>query len=126
MKIEVVFFQLWAIVFFTVAAFEGTALFKKRNQIGVATGRIVDISMPAAKTMEIFNSKWATVTFNVGSNRITSKNRVQVPKSSEIGDEITIKYDIQNPEYLIPQTIKTFVIFLSGSILSLLISFLLA
>lgn len=114
-----------SIVLFVIAAFEGISLISKRTRTGTAIGYVIDISMPAAETMKIYNSKWAMVSFNVGSENFISQNRIQVPMSSRLGDKVIIKYDIENPQHLITQTPKRLAVLISCCAISFIISLLL-
>ena len=95
---------------------------KKRNRICKTTGRIVDVSTLAAETMKVYNSKWALVMYSVDGRMITSQNRIVVPMSSNVGDPVDIQYDRDNPNVLISQNPKRFIVFMLCSVMTLIIA----
>lgn len=86
------------------------------------TGRIVDVSTLAAETMKVYNSKWALVMYSVDGRMITSQNRIVVPMSSNVGDPVDIQYDRDNPNVLISQSPKRFIVFMLCSVMTLIIA----
>lgn len=86
------------------------------------TGRIVDVSTLAAETMKVYNSKWALVMYSVDGRMITSQNRIVVPMSSNVGDPVDIQYDRDNPNVLISQNPKRFIVFMLCSVMTLIIA----
>lgn len=85
-------------------------------------GRIVDVSTLAAETMKVYNSKWALVMYSVDGRMITSQNRIVVPMSSNVGDPVDIQYDRDNPNVLISQNPKRFIVFMLCSVMTLIIA----
>ena len=108
----VLLFLFAAFALFLLGCKEGIILLKKRDRVCKTTGNIVDISTLAAETMKVYNSKWALVMYSVDGQMITSQNRIVVPMSSNIGDPVDVQYDRDNPNVLIVQSPKRFIIFL--------------
>lgn len=118
----VLLFLFAALALFLLGCKEGIILLKKRNRICKTTGRIVDVSTLAAETMKVYNSKWALVMYSVDGRMITSQNRIVVPMSSNVGDPVDIQYDRDNPNVLIPQNPKRFIVFMLCSVMTLIIA----
>lgn len=118
----VLLFLFAALALFLLGCKEGIILLKKRNRICKATGRIVDVSTLAAETMKVYNSKWALVMYSVDGRMITSQNRIVVPMSSNVGDPVDIQYDRDNPNVLISQNPKRFIVFMLCSVMTLIIA----
>lgn len=118
----VLLFLFAALALFLLGCKEGIILLKKRNRICKTTGRIVDVSTLAAETMKVYNSKWALVMYSVDGRMITSQNRIVVPMSSNVGDPVDIQYDRDNPNVLISQNPKRFIVFMLCSVVTLIIA----
>lgn len=118
----VLLFLFAALALFLLGCKEGIILLKKRNRICKTTGRIVDVSTLAAETMKVYNSKWALVMYSVDGRMITSQNRIVVPMSSNVGDPVDIQYDRDNPNVLISQNPKRFIVFMLCSVMTLIIA----
>ena len=118
----VLLFLFAALALFLLGCKEGIILQKKRNRICKTTGRIVDVSTLAAETMKVYNSKWALVMYSVDGRMITSQNRIVVPMSSNVGDPVDIQYDRDNPNVLISQSPKRFIVFMLCSVMTLIIA----
>ena len=118
----VLLFLFAALALFLLGCKEGIILLKKRNRICKTTGRIVDVSTLAAETMKVYNSKWALVMYSVDGRMITSQNRIVVPMSSYVGDSVDIQYDRDNPNVLISQNPKRFIVFMLCSVMTLIIA----
>ena len=118
----VLLFLFVALALFLLGCKEGIILLKKRNRICKTTGRIVDVSTLAAETMKVYNSKWALVMYSVDGRMITSQNRIVVPMSSNVGDPVDIQYDRDNPNILISQNPKRFIVFMLCSVMTLIIA----
>lgn len=118
----VLLFLFAALALFLLGCKEGIILLKKRNRICKTTGRIVDVSTLAAETMKVYNSKWALVMYSVDERMITSQNRIVVPMSSNVGDPVDIQYDRDNPNVLISQNPKRFIVFMLCSVMTLIIA----
>jgi len=72
--------------------------------------------------MKVYNSKWALVMYSVDGRMITSQNRIVVPMSSNVGDPVDIQYDLDNPNVLISQNPKRFIVFMLCSVMTLIIA----
>ncbi len=118
----VLLFLFAALALFLLGCKEGIILLKKRNRICKTTGRIVDVSTLAAETMKVYNSKWALVMYSVNGRMITSQNRIVVPMSSNVGDPVDVQYDRDNPNVLISQNPKRFIVFMLCSVMTLIIA----
>lgn len=118
----VLLFLFATLALFLLGCKEGIILLKKRNRICKTTGRIVDVSTLAAETMKVYNSKWALVMYSVDGRMITSQNRIVVPMSSNVGDPVDIQYDRDNPNVLISQSPKRFIVFMLCSVMTLIIA----
>lgn len=118
----VLLFLFAALALFLLGCKEGIILLKKRNRICKTTGRIVDVSTLAAETMKVYNSKWALIMYSVDGRMITSQNRIVVPMSSNVGDPVDIQYDRDNPNVLISQNPKRFIVFMLCSVMTLIIA----
>ena len=118
----VLLFLFASLALFLLGCKEGIILLKKRNRICKTTGRIVDVSTLAAETMKVYNSKWALVMYSVDGRMITSQNRIVVPMSSNVGDPVDIQYDRDNPNVLISQNPKRFIVFMLCSVMTLIIA----
>lgn len=118
----VLLFLFAALALFLLGCKEGIILLKKRNRICKTTGRIVDVSTLAAETMKVYNSKWALVMYSVDGRMITSQNRIVVLMSSNVGDPVDIQYDRDNPNVLISQSPKRFIVFMLCSVMTLIIA----
>lgn len=118
----VLLFLFATLALFLLGCKEGIILLKKRNRICKTTGRIVDVSTLAAETMKVYNSKWALVMYSVDGRMITSQNRIVVPMSSNVGDPVDIQYDRDNPNVLISQNPKRFIVFMLCSVMTLIIA----
>ena len=118
----VLLFLFAALALFLLGCKECIILLKKRNRICKTTGRIVDVSTLAAETMKVYNSKWALVMYSVDGRMITSQNRIVVPMSSNVGDPVDIQYDRDNPNVLISQNPKRFIVFMLCSVMTLIIA----
>lgn len=118
----VLLFLFAALALFLLGCKEGIILLKKRNRICKTTGRIVDVSTLAAETMKVYNSKWALVMYSVDGRMITSQNRIVVPMSSNVGNPVDIQYDRDNPNVLISQNPKRFIVFMLCSVITLIIA----
>ena len=119
---DVLLFLFAALALILLGCKEGIILLKKRNRICKTTGRIVDVSTLAAETMKVYNSKWALVMYSVDGRMITSQNRIVVPMSSNVGDPVDIQYDRDNPNVLISQSPKRFIVFMLCSVMTLIIA----
>lgn len=118
----VLLFLFAAFSLFLLGCKEGIILLKKRDRVCKTTGNIVDISTLAAETMKVYNSKWALVMYSVDGRMITSQNRIVVPMSSNVGDPVDIQYDRDNPNVLISQSPKRFIVFMLCSVMTLIIA----
>lgn len=97
---DTIFLYLFAVVSLAFAIFNGICFLIKRNRTAQAVGTILSITSPNPETAKARNSKWAKVSYKVDGRNVTSKNRVQVPMTAEIGSPVTIRYDVEQPDKL--------------------------
>ena len=93
MNNDTIFLYLIASVSFLFALYNALAFWAKRNMTGKTTGTINSITSPNPETAKTRNSKWAKVTYLSG-------NRIQVPLTAQVGNSVTVRYDLQHPERL--------------------------
>ena len=98
MKNDTIFLYLIASVSFLFALYNALAFWAKRNTTGKTTGTINSITSPNPETAKTRNSKWAKVTYCVNGKNYVSKNHIQVPMTSQIGDSVTVRFDLKQPE----------------------------
>lgn len=75
------------------ALVNGVRLLMERRHSATAVGTIQTLEL-------IYWAKWATVRYKVGTHTYVSENRVHVPGYAQIGDEVTIRYNIDDPTQL--------------------------
>ena len=121
----ILLFLFAALALFLLWCKEGIVLLRKKGRMCKGTGHIVDIYTVAAETMKVYNAKWALVMYRVDGKTITSQNRIVVPMSSNIGDSVEIQYDRDNPNVLISQSPKRFILFMLCAVAALIIALLL-
>lgn len=97
---DIIFLYLIAVVSLVFAIFNGICFLIKRNKTVQTVGTIISITSPNPEIAKARNSKWAKVSYKVDGRNFTSKNRVQVPMTAEIGSSVTIRYDIEQPDKL--------------------------
>lgn len=100
MKNDTIFLYLIASVSFLFALYNAFAFWAKRNTTAKTIGTISSITSPNPETAKARNSKWAKVTYCVNGKNYVSKNRIQVPMTSQIGDSVTVRFDLKQPERL--------------------------
>ena len=93
---------LYAIAAVTVcfALANALPLLLKHGKTGQTIGTISSIKMPNVEMAKARNSKWAEITYTVDGKTYRSKNRIQVSMESQIGDSVTVRYDMEHPEKL--------------------------
>lgn len=72
----------------------------KHGRTAQTAGTISSIVMPNAETAKARNSKWAEIIYTVNGKVYRPRKRIQVPMTSQIGDSVTVRYDIEDPEKL--------------------------
>ena len=95
MKNDTIFLYLIASVSFLFALYNALAFWAKRNMTGKTTGTINSITSPNPET-----AKRAKVTYRVDGKTYVSGNRIQVPLTAQVGNSVTVRYDLQHPERL--------------------------
>lgn len=97
---ETIFLYLIAAVSLLFAAYNGLCFIFKHNRTAQTAGTIISIISPNPETAKARNSKWAKVSYKVNGSNYISQNRVQVPMTAQIGSQVTVRYDIEQPEKL--------------------------
>lgn len=85
-------------------------LLLKYGKTAQTTGIISSIKMPNAEMAKARNSKWAEITYTVDGKTYRSKNRIQVSMASQVGDSITVRYDMEHPEKLYSFSVSRIII----------------
>ncbi|GAB6110138.1 DUF3592 domain-containing protein [Fusibacter bizertensis] len=110
MEYEVVFLYIIAVCCAIFAIFNAVALALAHGKIAKTMGTIVQIQTAVPDTMKKNNSKWATVSYQVGERTYVSQNRVQVSMSSKVGEQVLVRYDINQPSKLYSYSISKILI----------------
>lgn len=97
---DAIFLYAIAAVAVCFALANALLLLLKRGKTGQTIGTISSIKMPNAELAKARNSKWAELTYTVAGKTYRSKNRIQVSMTSQIGDLVTVRYDVEYPEKL--------------------------
>lgn len=100
MNNEAIFLCFIAAISFLFALYNGIPLAVKRNKTAQILGTVVSISMPNPETAKARNSKWAEVSYTINGKTYTSRNRIQVPMSAQLGTPVMVRYDISQPDKL--------------------------
>lgn len=98
MKDNTIFLYLIVTVSLLFALYNAFVFWAKRNTTAKTIGTISSITSPNPETAKARNSKWAKVTYCVNGKNYVSKNRIQVPMTSQIGDSVTVRFDLKQPE----------------------------
>lgn len=106
MKNDTIFLYLIAAVSFLFALYNAFALRAKRNTTAKTVGTINSITLPNPETAKTRNSKWAKITYCVNGKKYVSENRIQVPMTAQIGETVTVRYDLERPEKLYSFSLK--------------------
>lgn len=97
---DTIFLYIIVGISFLFAIYNCIMLAIKKNRIAQTQGVIVSITMTSAETAKARNSKWAKLVYTVDNKTYTSKNRIQVPMSAQVGSAIIVRYDISHPQKL--------------------------
>lgn len=98
-------------------------LLLKRGKTAQTIGVISSIKMPNAEMAKARNSKWAEITYTVDGKTYRSKNRIQVSMASQVGDSITVRYDMEHPEKLYSFSVSRIIISLLVAAICVLAAF---
>lgn len=93
MSSDVLVLLIVAVLALLFALFNAGRLLIVRRHSARTTGTIQTINL-------IYWAKWATVSHKVGAHTYVSENRIHVPGYAQIGDEVSICYDVNAPERL--------------------------
>lgn len=92
----------------------------KKNRTALAVGTVISVRMPNPETAKARNSKWAKISYRVNGKSYQSQNRIQVPMASQIGTQVTVRYDIANPERLYSFSGRRILVSLSVAVICIL------
>lgn len=92
----------------------------KKNRTALAVGTVISVRMPNPETAKARNSKWAKISYRVNGKSYQSQNRIQVPMASQIGTQVTVRYDIANPERLYSFSGQRILVSLSVAVICIL------
>lgn len=92
----------------------------KKNRTALAAGTVISVRMPNPETAKARNSKWAKISYRVNGKSYQSQNRIQVPMASQIGTQVTVRYDIANPERLYSFSGRRILVSLSVAVICIL------
>ena len=122
MERDVIFLYLIAGMSFAFALFNSVLLAAKHGKTRRTDGTIVSIKSTNPTNENWRNAKLAEVSYLVNGRRIVSKNRIQVPLSSNVGTHVTVRYDRNQPEKIYSYSVKRILIGLLISMGSVLIA----
>lgn len=98
MEKDTFFLYIVATAALCFAAVNAFLLLLKHGKTARTTGTISSIKMPNAEMAKARNSKWAEIIYSVDGRTYCSKNRIQVSMASQVGDSVTVCYDMEHPE----------------------------
>ena len=108
MKNDTIFLYLIASVSFLFALYNALAFWAKRNMTGKTTGTINSITSPK-------------VTYRVDGKIYVSGNRIQVPLTAQVGNSVTVRYDLQHPERLYSYSLARIVVSLFVTVVCIVV-----
>lgn len=114
---EMLIFYTAAAILFIIGTIEGISLAIMGGKTKMVTGTIVDIRFTSAETMKVYNSKWALISYFINGEEYVSENRISVPMSFEVGDQVQVRYVINKPQKLYSRSTKRYIILLLLSFL---------
>ena len=120
---DTIFLYAIAAVAVCFALANALPLLLKRGKTAQTTGTISSIKMPNVEMAKARNSKWAELTYTVDGKTYRSKNRIQVSIASQIGDSVTVRYDMDHPEKLYSFSVSRIIISLLVAIICVLAAF---
>ena len=88
----------------------GISFLLKGNRTAKTTGTIISVKTTLSERTKFRNAKWATVSYKVNGKTYQSRNRIQVPMTSQIGSTVTVRYDRQNPRQLYSFSVSRIVV----------------
>lgn len=96
-KKDVIFLYFIALVCIIFIIIEGVSLIRMKRKTAETIGIITDIKTALPESVKRNNSKWAIIRYNADGKIYTSSNRIQVPMSSEVGNQVKVCYCINQP-----------------------------
>ena len=92
-----IFTRILRIIFIIIGVGYGIYPKLKIRNSSKAFGRITDIKTAVNKEMKKNNSKYAFIEIIIDGKNYISEKRIQVEMYSEVGDEVEVLYDKDNP-----------------------------
>jgi len=123
MEKDTIFLYAIAVAAICFALANAFQFWVKRGRTAQASGIISSIKMPNAEMAKARNSKWAEITYTVDGKAYRSKNRIQVSMASQIGDSVTVRYDMEHPEKLYSFSVSRIIISLLVAVICVLTAF---
>ena len=106
MERDIIFLYLIAGISFAFALFNSILVVAKHGKTRRTNGTVVSIKSTNPANENWRNAKLAEVSYLVNGRRMVSKNRIQVPLSSNIGTPVTVRYDRNQPEKIYSYSVK--------------------
>lgn len=103
---EVVFLGAIALISFAYCIVNIVSYLLYKDSSGKTQGVIISFKTISLPTEKMRNSKWATITYTVDGKRYTSKKRIQVPMTEDVGSKVLVRYDTKQPERLYCFSVK--------------------
>ena len=106
MERDVIVLYMITGVSFSFALFNCILFAIKHGKTMKTKGTIVSIKSTNPTNEKWRNAKWAEISYRVNGRNIVSKNRIQVPITSQIGTPMMVRYDRNRPEKLYSYSVK--------------------
>lgn len=106
MERDIIVLYIIAGVSFSFALFNCILFAIKHGKTTKTNGTIVSIKSTNPTNEKWRNAKLAEISYRVNDRNIVSKNRIQVPLTSQIGTPITVRYDRNQPERIYSYSAK--------------------
>lgn len=110
MDTNILFLNLIIIVVGLFVLWQGGQILFMRNKTASTKARVVDTKTLERRKTAYRNSNWALLSYKVNGKAILSKNRIQVPMNTRIGEIIEIWYYKDNPAKIAQFSTKRFLI----------------
>lgn len=120
---DVIFLYMIVLVCIIFIIIEGISLIRMKGKTAVTIGTIIDIKTVVPESMKKNNSKWAIISYNVNGKHYTSSNRVQVPMSLVVGNQIKVHYCIDQPTILYNRSFAKLVIAFIVAVMCMIIGY---
>lgn len=100
MNQDTIFVYVVAVFAFGFALFNAACGIWHFRRTGQTVGTVVSVVTVNPLAAKARNSKWAQITYVVDGIHRTSKNRVQVPMTAQIGSQVQVRYNKEQPDLL--------------------------